>query len=206
ENYMPVISKQLASRDYSKTQLIKQADVLMALYILSDAFTFKTKSNNYHFYIDRTMHKSSLSAPMNALMAIEVGDRSRAYGLFNTTLRTDISNIYNNTYEGMHGASLGGAWQLVINGFVGLRIQRKILSIRPRLPRMWRKVLFCINWRGRFLRIEVENARVKIQMLAPRKKRKVRLKVFGLPCEIKGSKVFKFERKKSKVKFKEYYL
>jgi len=95
----------------------------MLVYLLNNIFSDKIKRANYDFYIDRTVHKSSLSAPMHAFVASEVGDLHRAYNLFNVAMRTDISNLYGNTPEGIHAASLGGTWQALVFGFAGVMIK-----------------------------------------------------------------------------------
>jgi len=207
ENSLPIISERITPRDYGKTQLVKQADVVMLLYLLSDVFSLQTKKQNYKYYIDRTIHKSSLSLPVYALLAIDVGDRDRAYRFFHTALHTDISNINNNTGEGIHIACIGGCWQVLINGFAGVKIQREILSINPKLPRIWRKVLFSLWWRGDLFRLEVKNNRVKIQIISPeRKKRKVRIKVFGILHELTTGKTFNFKRRELVKEAPAYYL
>ncbi len=205
ENFIPIISNKLTSRDYGKTQLIKQADVIMFLYLLSDIFSLKTKKRNYEYYLERSAHKSSLSLPIYALMAIDVGDRSRPFRFFNTVLHTDISNIYNNTHEGIHAACIGGAWQILINGFSGVRIQKEVLSINPKLPRIWRKVLFSLHWRGNLLRLEIQNNKIKIQLISPNNK-KIKIKVFGILHELAGNKTFIFKRKKAAKELEAYYL
>ena len=206
ENYMPIIAEKLTPRDYGKTQLVKQADVLMLLYLLSDVFSLETKRQNYKYYIDRTIHKSSLSLPIHALMAIAVGDRNRAYRFFHTALHTDISNLHNNTSEGIHAACIGGTWQVLINGFTGVKIEKGILSINPKLPQAWRKVLLSLHWRERLLRLEVKNNIVKIRLIAPHRKGKIKARIFGAIYELSGSKTFKFERKKPAKKATAYYF
>jgi len=205
ENFIPVISEKLTPRDYDKTQLVKQADVIMLLYLLSDVFSLNTKRQNYAYYIDRTIHKSSLSLPVYARMAIDVGDRSRGYRFFHTALRTDISNINNNTYEGIHAACMGGSWQVLINGFAGVKIQKGILSVNPKMPRIWRKILFSLHWRGTLLRLEVKNNKIKIQLVSPGRK-KVKIKVFGVLYRLAGDKPFEFERKRPAKEVPTYYF
>ncbi|MFB0526130.1 MAG: glycoside hydrolase family 65 protein [bacterium] len=205
ENFVPVVSEKLTPRDYGKTQLVKQADVIMLLYLLSDVFSIKTKKENYAYYIDRTIHKSSLSLPIYALVAIDVGDKSRGYRFFHTALRTDISNINNNTYEGIHAACMGGSWQVLINGFAGVKIQKGILSVNPKMPRIWRKILFSLHWRGILLRLEVKNNKVKIRLVSPGRK-KVKIRVFGILCSLAGDKPFEFERKRPAKELEAYYL
>ena len=205
EDLLPVLSKKLTPRDYNKTQFVKQADVIMLLYLLNDIFSFKTKKSNYEYYLDRTLHKSSLSLSIYALIAIDIGDRDRGYHFFNTALHTDISNIHNNTEQGVHAACIGGTWQVLMHGFAGLKIQKGILAIDPRLPDRWRKVLFSLNWRGSLLRLEIKNDRVIIQIVSPDKK-KIKIKIFNILRELSGKEIFKFGKKKHRRKTETYYL
>jgi len=206
EHSMPVVTKKITPREYDKTQLVKQADVIMFLYLLSDVFNLKTKKQNYEYYVDRTIHKSSLSLPVYAIMAVETGDRSRAYGFFNTTLHADISNIHNNTNEGIHAACIGSTWQVLINGFAGVRIDKEILSINPKLPEIWRKVIFNLHWQGEPFRFEVNNDRIKIQMLSAGRRGKIKIKVFGILHELTGGKIFSFKKKNPPRGERDYYL
>ncbi len=206
EHYLPILlSEKMTPRDYKNTQLIKQADVVMLLYLLSDVFGSKTQKQNYEYYVDRTLHRSSLSLPVYAIMGIDTGDRSRAYRFFNTALCTDISNINNNTGEGIHAACMGGIWQVLINGFAGARIQKEILSIDPRLPIIWRKVLFSLHWRGNLLRLEIKNNKIKIKLIFLKKK-KIKIRIFGALHELAGNKTFIFQRRKPVEEVKAYYL
>ena len=206
ENFMPIVTQRLTPRDYDKTQLVKQADVVMLLYLLSDVFNFKTKKQNYEYYIERTMHKSSLSLPIYALMAIDVGYRGRAYRSFNTALHTDISNIHNNTNHGIHAACMGGAWQVLINGFSGVKIQKDTLSINPKLPSPWRKVLFSLHWREILLRLEIKNNNVRIQLISSSKKKRVRIKIFRVLRELAVNKTYNFKRRIPAAEERAYYL
>ena len=194
------------SKGYIKTQLVKQADVVMFLYLLSDVFNLRTKKENYAYYVERTLHKTSLSLPVYALMAIETGDRNRAYRFFNTALHTDISNLHNNTDEGIHAACIGGVWQVLINGFAGIRIQKEALSINPRLPASWRKILFSIRWRGDLLRLEIKNNNIKIRLVPTARKKKVKIRAFGILREISDKKTFEFVKKKPAREAKTYYF
>jgi kojibiose phosphorylase len=206
EDSLPIVSQRLNPRDYAKTQLVKQADVIMLLYLLSDVFSFKTKKANYEYYIARTIHKSSLSLPMCALMAVELGDKNRGYQFFNSSLHTDISDIHNNTEEGIHAACIGGTWQVLIHGFAGIRIDKEILSINPRLPRIWRRVILNLRWRGGLLYLELKNNKIKIQFTAVEGRRKVKIKVFGVIRQLVANKAFSFERKIAPSKPQRYYL
>ncbi|MDO9572900.1 MAG: hypothetical protein Q7J37_03355, partial [Candidatus Omnitrophota bacterium] len=97
ENGIPIISPKLKTKHLDKTQLVKQADTLMLMYLLSGVYSLKTKLANYNFYIKRTLHKSSLSPSIHSIIACICSDLQRAYSFFNVSLRMDISNLYNNT-------------------------------------------------------------------------------------------------------------
>jgi kojibiose phosphorylase len=205
EHSLPVLTQKITPRGYGRTQLIKQADVIMFLYLLSDVFSFQTKRQNYEYYIDRTLHKSSLSLPAYALMAIDLGDKSRTYRFFNTAVHTDISNLHDNTNDGIHAACMGGTWQVLINGFAGVKIQRGTLSINPKLPRTWRKVLFTLHWRGNLLRLEVKNNNINIQVIFSNRK-KIKIKVFGILHELTGKRAYNFKRRKPARQPQAYYV
>jgi len=136
---------------------------------------------------------------------IDIGDKGRAYQFFNTALHTDISNINNNTNEGIHAACLGGTWQVLINGFAGVRIQKEILSINPKLPRMWRKIIFTLYWRNNQIRMEVKNNTIKIKLIPISKRKKIKIRVFGVLYELSGRKTFNFKRKKPSEEQQVYY-
>jgi len=140
ENNIPQMPEGVKVGDYNKTQLVKQADVIMLLYLFSDIYAQKTKESNFWYYVNRTLHKSSLSAAMHSLLALEVGALSHAYQFFNVALRADISNMYGNSAEGVHAASLGGVWQCVVNGFAGIRRKDEVLAIKPFMPSSWKKI------------------------------------------------------------------
>ncbi|MFH1783605.1 MAG: glycosyl hydrolase family 65 protein [bacterium] len=206
ERSIPLPPKNITPRDYQKTQLVKQGDVIMLLYLLGDVFRMMTKKKNYDYYITRTLHKSSLSLSVYGLIAAEVGDRSRAYRYFSAALHTDISNTNNNTEEGIHAACIGGTWQLLINGFAGIRIQQEMLSIEPRLPRMWRKVLFSLKWRKNLLRLEVTNDEVRITVIPLNRTGKLAVNVFGITHELSANKLYTFKRKVKATATSAYYL
>ncbi len=196
ENGIPILPSCLSTKNLCKTQLVKQADVIMLLYLLSDVFSLETKKVNYEFYIERTVHKSSLSAPICAIVASECGDLNRAYNLFNVALRADISNLYGNTRDGIHAASLGGVWQAVVFGFAGVSIKKEKLNINPRLPRAWKKIIFSLFWREALIKFEVSNDIVKLKIEITKKMEKLEIKVFNRRYFLSPNKLYTFEKKK----------
>jgi len=204
ENGIPLLPKGVKVRNYNTTQFVKQADVLMLMYLLSDVYNKKTKESNFWFYVNRTLHKSSLSSAMHALIALEVGALSHAYQFFNVALRADISNLHGNTAEGIHAASLGGAWQCVVNGFAGIRLKKEILSINPLMPRTWRKICCSILWKKQLLRIETKFNEVTVKVES-KIKSKVKVEVFGKPHTLSVNKKHTFTRPRLR-KQENYYL
>jgi len=198
ENNIPALPSEIKVKDYNKTQLVKQSDVLMLLYLLSDVFNQKTKESNFWYYYNRTLHKSSLSVSVHALMALEVGAISQAYQFFNVALRADISNLHGNSTEGIHAASLGGVWQDVIHGFAGVRGLNGHLRVNPIIPRSWRKVKFSLCWKNNILVFDVKNNEVRVKCESKNKK-KVKLQVFGKNHLLTPGKDHIFQRKEKLV-------
>lgn len=193
ENGIPMLPAHIKVKDYNKTQLVKQADVLMLLYLLPDFFTKDIKKNNYQFYAPRTLHKSSLSSSIHAIMALEAGVLNQAYQFFNVALRADISNLHGNSNEGIHAASLGGVWQSVIHGFAGTKIQKHTLSIDPRMPKTWKRIRFSLLWQKNLLRITANNNEVRIKVESKQRK-KVKIRIFNKDHLLGPNKGYIFRR------------
>ncbi len=205
ENGIPIFSRRLKTKNLNKTQLVKQADVLIALYLLPDLFSLDMKKLNYEFYINRTLHKSSLSVSIHSIVACECGDLYRAHNLFNVSLKADISDYYGNTQEGIHAASLGGTWQAILFGFAGISIKRDMLYIIPKIPESWNKITFCLKWRGDLLKIEMTNQTVKIRLISYESKKKVKVRVFSKVHTIEPQEKYEFKGKISKAIEKAYH-
>lgn len=160
---LPEMPTHIPLSDFHKTQLVKQADVLMLLYLLPDMYSATVREKNYYYYLQRTLHKSSLSTSMHAIIAAGVGDKERAYQFFCASLFADLKDIYGNTFDGIHAASLGGTWQAVVNGFGGIRVYRKgILSFDPNLPTQWNSLKFKLKWKGLDLDISIYAGEIAI--------------------------------------------
>ncbi|MFH1996263.1 MAG: glycosyl hydrolase family 65 protein [Candidatus Omnitrophota bacterium] len=202
ENGIPLLPGSIKAKNIGKTQLIKQADVVMLLYLLNDVFSAKTKKANFDHYIARTAHRSSLSASICSLMACELQNLNLAYNLFNVSLRADISNLYGNTHEGIHAASLGGTWQAAVFGFGGVRITKERLCINPVMPRTWDKMSFSLFWKNALVTLELTNDVIKLKMKS--KKGDMTIGIFDKPVTIKSGRVYVFKRAVPKYK-KEYF-
>lgn len=130
---------------------IKQADVVLALYYLPDAFTLEQKQKNFQFYEPMTVHESSLSPSMYSTVASACGFKDKAYELYMRAARLDLDNYNADTEDGLHITCMGGTWISIIHGFAGMNVHGSVLSFHPYCPKQWKSVSFRINYRGRLL-------------------------------------------------------
>ena len=159
-NNMPRYPEGYDHFNAGETQLVKQPDVVMLLYILPDAFSQKTKAVNFAYYEPRTLHKSSLSPAIHAIMGIEVGDTEKAQLYFNRSAFVDLANNQGNTQDGIHIASAGGTWQALVFGFGGFRVRAGQMSFAPWLPENWDTLKFRLNWRGDMVTVSVTRSSI----------------------------------------------
>ncbi len=133
-----------------ETQVLKQPDVVMLLYLLRGQYSDEVVRTNYDYYTPRTDHTygSSLGPSIQAIMACEVGKPDEAYEHFIRSARADLRDVRGNAGDGIHAASAGGTWQAVVFGFAGLRLTKDGWSVTPRLPRHWQRVAFKFYLRG----------------------------------------------------------
>ncbi|HFK7791745.1 TPA: glycosyl hydrolase family 65 protein, partial [Listeria monocytogenes] len=143
---------------------IKQADVLQGLYLFYDDFDFDTKQRNFEFYEPLTVHESSLSPAVHAVLASELGKYDKAVELYKRTARLDLDNINNDTEDGLHITSMAGSWLSIVQGFAGMRVTSGKLSFAPFLPNGWDNYRFKINFRDRLLEVKVEVGQVTVKL------------------------------------------
>ncbi|MEA3309091.1 MAG: glycoside hydrolase family 65 protein [Chloroflexota bacterium] len=131
-------------------QVLKQADVLMLLYLLSAEYDSAIIKTNWDYYTPRTdlTYGSSLGPAIQATLAAQIGDVETAYEHFMLAARTDLEDVRGNAGEGIHGASAGGLWQAVIFGFGGVRVEEGRLVADPRLPSGWTRLKFRLQYQG----------------------------------------------------------
>lgn len=138
-----------------RTQVIKQADVIMLLYLMRDQFSSEVKRANWEYYDPRTEHGSSLSPMAHALVAADAGLDEQAYKLFRHTALMDLDPQYFSGYfnHGVHPCSLEGAWLAVVNGFAGITPGEDGVHWRePNMPSHWEKLDFGLKWHGHAIR------------------------------------------------------
>ncbi|CAM4432674.1 glycoside hydrolase family 65 protein [Paenibacillus phoenicis] len=132
---------------------IKQADVLQGLYFLSDRYDLDTKKRNFDFYEPMTVHESSLSPCVHAILACELGYQEKAYEMYLRTARLDLDNYNNDTEDGCHITSMAGTWMAIVQGFGGLRVREGELVLRPFIPSHWTSFSFKVMFRGARLKV-----------------------------------------------------
>ena len=141
--------------DLYRKQVVKQADLVLAMHLCGDAFTAGQKLRNFDYYEPLTVRDSSLSACTQAVMAAEVGHLDLAFDYLGEAALMDLRDLENNTRDGVHIASLAGAWQALVSGFGGMRHRDGTISFEPRLPEVLTRLAFSLFIRGRGLHVEV---------------------------------------------------
>jgi alpha,alpha-trehalose phosphorylase len=150
--------------DLYRKQVLKQADLVLAMQLCGDAFTAEQKARNFDYYEPLTVRDSSLSACTQAVLAAEVGQLSLAFDYLGEAALMDLRDLENNTRDGVHIASLAGTWVALVGGFGGLRISGGIAHFAPRLPEPLTRLAFTLLIRGQRLRVEVTDAVARYQV------------------------------------------
>jgi alpha,alpha-trehalose phosphorylase len=141
--------------DLYRTQVVKQADLVLAMHWCGDDFTGADKARNFAYYERRTVRDSSLSACTQAILAAEVGHLELAHDYIGEAVLMDLYDLHRNTRDGMHIASLAGGWLSLVAGLGGMRDHAGVLSFAPRLPRRIDRLAFALLWRGQRLQVTV---------------------------------------------------
>ena len=146
-----------------KSQVIKQADVVALLALLPEEFAGASGADNFRYYEPRCDHGSSLSPSMHGLVAARLGQPEMALRYFQQSAAIDLSDGHAGIDGGVHIAALGGNWMVAVLGFAGLSLQTDGISFDPKLPATWRSLAFAIQWRGRSLKIKIDQDRRRLE-------------------------------------------
>jgi len=139
-----------------RKQVIKQADVVLAMFLLGDGFPMETKKRNFDFYDPLTTGDSSLSSCVEAIIAAQIGDMDKAFRYGMAALLMDLADVGGNVKDGCHIASMGGTWMMLTYGFGGMRDNDGTLSFWPRrAPEENAELRFPLTYRGQLLEIEI---------------------------------------------------
>ena len=146
-------------------QVLKQADVVLALFLQGDHFTAEQKRVDFEYYDPITTGDSTLSGVVQSIIAAEVGYADLALRYFESSLYVDLANLHGNTSDGVHVASTGGVWNALVYGFAGMRDYNGFITFDPRLPDGWTGLSFPLTLRGTRVRVDLEATRIGFAVL-----------------------------------------
>ncbi len=145
-----------------RSPYIKQADVLQSIYLFEERYDKDFIKRHFDFYEPLTVHESSLSSSIHAILAATIGYSEKAYEMYLRTSRLDLDDYNNDTSDGLHITSMGGTWMSFVIGFGGLRVRNDILKINPFIPAGWKSYSFKVMFRGTLLKIIVSQELIEI--------------------------------------------
>jgi alpha,alpha-trehalose phosphorylase len=147
------------------SQVVKQADLVFAIYLCGDRWTEEQKARDFAYYESVTVRDSSLSASIQAVVAAEVGHLELAFDYLTETAFIDLRDLAFNTRDGVHLAALSGVWHAIVGGFGGMRDHGETLAFAPRLPTRLTRLRFGLLYRSRRLRVEVRADQATYELL-----------------------------------------
>ncbi len=147
-------------------QVLKQADVVLAMFLRSERFPIEQKRRNFDFYDPITTGDSSLSSCVQAIVAAEVGYEELALEYFTRSLYLDLSDSHGNTSDGVHVANAGGVWAGIVHGFAGMVEQGNHVEFAPRLPAAWAGLTFQLRRHGTTLQVDLDHDGLTLTVLA----------------------------------------
>lgn len=143
-------------------QVLKQADVVLALFLQGNHFSDEDKLADFEYYDPLTTGDSTLSAVVQAILAAEVGYQDLALEYFRQSIFVDLADLHHNAADGVHVASAGGVWTALVSGFGGMRDHFGELSFDPRLPADWPELAFVLHWHGTRLQITITRDELRV--------------------------------------------
>lgn len=149
-----------------RSPYIKQSDTLHAMFYFPDAFTEEEKRNNFNFYEPLTVHESSLSPSVHAILAADLQMADKAVEMYERAARLDLDNYNNDTDDGLHITAMTGSWLAIVQGFAGMRVRNDELHLKPFLPKNWTKYAFRLVFRGHVLEVTVDKEGADVQLIS----------------------------------------
>ncbi|WP_127836892.1 glycoside hydrolase family 65 protein [Clostridium prolinivorans] len=145
-------------------QVLKQADTVLAHFLVEDEADFEIIKNSYDYYEKITTHDSSLSCAIYSIMAAKLGYMEKAYDYFIETARLDLDNTHGNTKDGIHTANMGGTWMAIIYGFAGVRIKEDYIYLNPKLPINWENLKFKFLYKNALIEVYMQKDKTTINV------------------------------------------
>jgi alpha,alpha-trehalose phosphorylase len=152
--------------DIYRKQVVKQADLVLAMHLRGDAFTAEEKARNFAYYEALTVRDSSLSSSTQSVMAAEVGHLQLAHDYLGETALMDLRDLEHNVRDGVHLASMAGTWMALAQGFGCMRHHGDWLGFSPRLPQAISKLTFRLTFLGRRIRVAIDHRHVTYTLVS----------------------------------------
>lgn len=146
-----------------QVKIVKQADVIMLLYLLWETHELDVIRANWDYYVPLTEHETSLSASTHAIVAAWLGKAGEAYEFFLESAETDLGPTRPDTDAGLHGAAMGGTWMAAVHGLCGIRFTSEHVEVEPHLPAHWTGVTVPLMWRGIRFRVRLTQAVIEVK-------------------------------------------
>lgn len=187
---LPPTERQEALLEHAaRTQLIKQADAILPIFLLPEKFSPEEIRATFEYYDRRTLQYSSLSPGICAIVGARAGAIGRAYQLFRLGAAMDLRDVKSETKTGLHTACHGGTYLGAVAGFCGVQATPEWLEIAPRLPEPWQRISFTVYYRG--VRVEVE-CRPKEVQIAP--EGTIPVRIYGAVHQLDSERRFESPR------------
>ncbi|EDO1150772.1 glycoside hydrolase family 65 protein [Listeria innocua] len=179
-------------QEVNELQILKQADLVMLFYLFPQMFAPETVKKNLDYYEKRTIHDSSLSKAIHAIVENRTGNREQAYQFFQKACLIDLGDEPHSSDDGLHAASLGAIWLAVVFGFAGIDTSGELLEIAPNLPDAWRFVKFEFMWKGETILVEIAPNTLQ---LSKNTKSMLELVIYGEKQQLTDTLTIKMEQK-----------
>jgi alpha,alpha-trehalose phosphorylase len=146
-------------------QVIKQADVMLTMFLLGQEFTVEEKKRNFDYYDPLTTGDSSLSVGIQSIVASEIGYEDKALEYARYAVLMDLADVGGNVKDGCHIASMGGTWMVFVHGFAGMRDYNGQISFNPKLPESVKRLRFPLTIRDQLLEVDVNRETITYSLL-----------------------------------------
>jgi maltose phosphorylase len=168
-----------------RSNFIKQADLLQGIYLFEEKYDTETIRRHFDFYESRTVHESSLSPCVHAILAARIGDMKKAYELYLRTSRLDLDDYNHEAHEGLHITSMAGTWMSIVEGFGGKRIVNGKLALSPQIPDNWKEYSFRIMFHDADILVTVNKQQLTLKA---RGKQSLPILVYGKAVQLEPEK------------------
>lgn len=146
----------------NQMQITKQADVLLLMLLFEGLFDKEQKLKNFDYYEPKTTHDSSLSLSTHAILSADLGKLEQSYDFFNKAINIDMGEYMKSSDAGIHAASLGGIWQMIVFGYGGVRMIESQLRIEPHLPKKWKVLEYGFDYHGEAIHVELTKDKMNL--------------------------------------------